>query len=163
MNSREAIQLNLATGEMVSLAYVGDLSDDQLMKRPHPNCNHINWQLGHLILNEHEMVNAIYPGSMPELPAGFAGRYGRENAKSDDPKSFDNKEVLLETYKKQRAGTLAALAKATDADLDKPSPEAMQGYAPNYGAVFSLQGGHYLMHAGQWAVVRRQLGLPPLF
>jgi hypothetical protein len=31
------------------------------------------------------------------------------------------------------------------------------------GDVFSMQGGHLLMHAGQWAVVRRKLGRKPLF
>ncbi|MEX0819769.1 MAG: DinB family protein, partial [Pirellulaceae bacterium] len=66
-------------------------------------------------------------------------------------------------YQEQRAGTLAALAKLSDEDLDKPSPEAIQSYAPNVAAAFSMQGSHWLMHAGQWAVVRRQLGKPPLF
>ena len=29
--------------------------------------------------------------------------------------------------------------------------------------MLALAGTHWLMHAGQWAVVRRQLGRPPLF
>jgi hypothetical protein len=29
--------------------------------------------------------------------------------------------------------------------------------------VFSMQGSHWMMHAGQWAVLRRKLGRPPLF
>jgi hypothetical protein len=31
------------------------------------------------------------------------------------------------------------------------------------GALFSVEGSHWLMHAGQWAVIRRQLGRKPLF
>jgi len=58
---------------------------------------------------------------------------------------------------------LAALEKLSDEDLDKPSPEEMQGYAPTVRAAFDLQGGHWLMHAGQWAVIRRQLSRDPLF
>jgi hypothetical protein len=41
--------------------------------------------------------------------------------------------------------------------------ESMQGYAPTVAAVYDMQGSHYLMHAGQWVVVRRQLGKPPLY
>jgi len=36
-------------------------------------------------------------------------------------------------------------------------------HAPTIGAMFSMHGTHYVMHAGQWAVVRRQLGRKPLF
>ncbi len=84
-------------------------------------------------------------------------------AKSDEASAFDSKEELLRLYQAQRAGTLAALEKLSDGDLDKPAPEAMKDYAPNVAAAFSMQGSHWIMHAGQWAVLRRQLGKPPLF
>ena len=163
MNSREAIKLAIDMGDMVSMAYVQDLSDEQLMRRPHPQCNHLNWQIGHLIASEHAIVEAVVPGSMPALPDGFAQRYGKETAASDDASAFDSKDQLLSVYRAQRAGTLAALSTLSDEQLDKPSPEAIRGYAPNVAAAFSMQGSHWLMHAGQWAVVRRQLGKPPLF
>ena len=97
---------------------------------------------------------------MPPLPAGFAEKYTNETAASDDPKAFATKAELMKAYKEQREGTLAALAKVTDADLDKPSGF---DWSPTVGSIYSLQGSHWLMHAGQWAVVRRQLGRKPLF
>ena len=109
------------------------------------------------------MIEAVAAGSMPALPEGFAERYTKETAASDDDSAFDSKEDLLHIHQQQRAGTLAALSKLSDEDLDKATPESMQCYAPTVGSVFSLQGSHWLMHAGQWAVVRRQLGKPPLF
>ncbi len=163
MNSRDAIKLSIDTSHMVSTMYLEDLTDQELLHRPHPECNHINWQVGHLISSEHEMTEGVAPGSMPPLPDGFAKRYTKETAKSDDPGTFCSKAELMSALEAQRAGTLAALEKQSDADLDKPSPEAMQAYAPTVAAVFSLQGGHWMMHAGQWAVIRRQLGRPPLF
>jgi hypothetical protein len=63
----------------------------------------------------------------------------------------------------QRAGTYAILEKLSDADLDKPSPEAMRSYCPTIGSIFSMQGTHWLMHAAQWPIIRRKLGKPPLF
>lgn len=163
MNAREAIKLSIDSAMFISLEYLADLSDEDMLQRPHPDCNHIKWQLGHLISSEHQMIRGVAPGSMPELPEGFAERYTKETASSDDPGAFDSKADLRQLLEEQRAATLEALAGQSDEALSKPAPEEMQGYAPTVADVFSLQGGHWMMHAGQWAVIRRQLGRPPLF
>ncbi len=163
MDSREAVRIGLDMSQMVALAYVDDMTDDELMKRPDPGCNHIKWQFGHVISSDRQMIEAVAPGSMPALPDGFADRYSKETATSDDPTAFDSKEELLSAYHEQRAGALAALDGLTDEDLSRAAPEEMQAYAPTVGAAFSMLGSHLMMHAGQWAVVRRQLGRPPLF
>lgn len=160
MNAREAIKLGIETGSMISLGYLDDLTDAELLKRPCAGCNHINWQIGHLIASEHGMIEQVAPGSMPPLPEGFKEKYTAETSASDDPKAFLTKAELMATYKAQRDATLAALEKQTDASLDGPSGF---DWSPTVGSIFSMQGGHWLMHAGQWAVVRRQLGRKPLF
>jgi hypothetical protein len=106
------------------------------------------------------MTSIVAPGTMPPLPAGFAEKYTKDTATSDNAASFLKKAELLKVFEEQRAGTLKALEKQSDADLDKPTGVA---YAPTVGAMFSMQGTHWVMHAGQWAVVRRQLGRKPLF
>lgn len=160
MNAHQAIQLSMEMGSYIAMTYIADLSDADLLKRPAPGCNHINWQLGHCILSEHNDVDKQVPGVMPALPPGFAEKYSKETAASDDASKFCTKAELIETFQAQRAGTMQAFAKVSDADFDRPSGVE---YAPNVGAVFALQGSHYLMHVGQWAVVRRQLGHKPLF
>ena len=162
MKATEAIRQSIEMADMISKMYLGDLSDQEMMVRPHPKCNHIKWQLGHLIGSDHEMVNAVCPGSMPELPAGFTDRYTKEQATVDDPSSFDSKEELMKLYAQQRAASLEALAGLSDDGLDKPGPEHMKDYAPTVASVFTLVGSHWLMHAGQWAVVRRKLGREPM-
>ena len=163
MNAREALKMSMETGNMVSMAYLDDLTDEDFMRRPHAGCNHINWQVGHLIASENQMVNGILPGSMPDLSDGFADRYTKETATSDDAAAFAPKEELLRVYNEQRAAAVVALDGLTDEQLDSAAPEEMQGYAPTFGAVFNLLGGHWLMHAGQWVIVRRELGRAPLF
>ncbi|NQV23705.1 MAG: DinB family protein [Rhodopirellula sp.] len=163
MNAREAIKLTIDSAKFVVTGYLGDLSDEDMLHRPHPECNHIKWQMGHLISAEHQMINGVCPGSMPDLPEGFAERYTKETAKLDDSDAFDSKADLRQQLEEQRAATLQALLGLSDEDLDQPAPEAMQAYAPTVGDVFSLQGGHWMMHAGQWAIIRRQLDRPPLF
>src|SRR5580658_9178202 len=119
MQACDAIKLSIDMGSMISMAYIEDLNDQELLRRPSPGCNHINWQIGHLIASEHGMGNTVAPGSMPELPAGFADKYAKETATIDDPAKFCTKAELLAVYKQQRAATLAALEKASEADLDR--------------------------------------------
>ena len=163
MDSRQAIKLGIDSGNMITMAYLDDLTDEQMMHRPHAECNHIKWQLGHLISSENQMIEGVAPGSMPALPDGFADKYTKETAKSDDASAFDSKEEFMRVYQEQRTATVAALEALSEEDLDKASPEEMQAFAPTVASAFNLIGGHLLMHAGQWAVIRRQLGKPPLF
>ena len=58
--------------------------------------------------------------------------------------------------------SLAALDAMADADLDKPSPENFQQFCPTMGDMFTLIATHPMMHAGQFVIVRRQLGKPIL-
>ncbi len=160
MDSRAAIKLAIDAGEMVAMGYLGDLSDQDLMRRPHPDCNHINWQVGHLIAAENQMTNQAIPGSMPPLPQGFAEKYTKETASSNNPAAFADKAELLRVYREQRAATLAALDKLSESELDNATGIE---YAPTIGAMLSLHGTHWVMHAGQWVIVRRQLGKPPLY
>jgi hypothetical protein len=163
MDSRAAIKASIDMGKLISMAYLEDLTDEEMMYRPHPECNHIKWQVGHLIASEHSIIEGCLPGSMPALPEGFAEKYSKETAAQNDGQFFHSKAELMEVFEQQRAGTLAALEKLSDADLSNPGPEAMRAYLPDWGTAFVMQDSHWVMHAGQWAVVRRQLGRPPLF
>ncbi|MEZ6126237.1 MAG: DinB family protein [Planctomycetaceae bacterium] len=163
MKSNSAIQLNIDMAQMCCNMYLDDLTDADLMLRPHSGCNHINWQIGHLITSDHELVSAVCPGTMPPLPEGFAAKYSKETANSDDASKFCSKSELLATAAQQHEAMLNALNALSDEDLDRASPEPVNAYAPTVGAVFSMLGSHWMMHSGQWVVVRRQLGKPPLF
>jgi hypothetical protein len=161
MTAKELIKNTTDLCHSVLKDYLADLSDADLMVRPVPGANHIAWQLGHLIVSEHGLTEAGY--AMPALPDGFAEAYTKETAGSDDPQQFHTKAVYLECLEQQRTGTLAALDAMPDSDLDKPAPESCREYAPTVGVMFNLIGIHEMMHAAQFAVVRRKLGKTPLF
>lgn len=158
MNSREAIQNTIKTADMVCGAYLGDLTDEEMMKRPHGECNHINWQVGHLIASDNQMANGCVPGMLADLPEGFVEKYNKETTSNDDASAFCTKAELMELYQSQREAIMAKLNELSDEDLDKPAPEEMQGYAPTVGAAMNMLGSHWMMHAGQWVIVRRELG-----
>lgn len=157
MDAATAIKISLDTAEMIGMAYLQDLSDAELMKRPHPSCNHLNWQVGHLIVAENQMISGIAADKMPALPEGFAAKYSKETANSDDASDFASKDELFDAYKTQRAATVQVLESLSAEDLDKPTGV---DYAPTVGSMLAMQANHWLMHCGQWVVVRRETGKP---
>ena len=80
MLATEAIANTLATGDMVLKSYVSDLSDAELMSRPAVGCNHIAWQLGHLIVADCDLLEAICPGKSVSLPDGFREAHSKEQS-----------------------------------------------------------------------------------
>lgn len=154
-------ELNLPT--FVIQGYLGDLTDEELMRRPAPNANHIAWQLGHLIEAEHRLNSMVCPDSMPALPEGFAEKHQKETAASDDQSAFCTKNEYLKAMEQQRAGTLALLDRLSDEELEQPAPEEIQKLGATVGAVIAVQSAHWMMHAGQWVIVRRQLGKEAIF
>ncbi len=163
MNTQEAIGATFATSSMILNSYFGDLTDAELMTRPAEGCNHLAWQLGHLISSECNLLEMVASGSAAALPDGFAEQHDKEQAGEDDASKFCTKQEYLDLFDKVRAATLAALAKCSDADLDKPGPEDFANFCPTVGHVFVLMATHGMMHAGQFVPVRRKLGKPVLF
>lgn len=161
MNAVQVIQQSAATSDMVVKAYLGDLEDTDLLKRPHADCNHIAWQLGHLITSEVNLLTALNADAAPELPEGFAEKHSRSTTGSDDPADFYSKEEYLALFDKVRAATHAALDKVTEAELEAECPiEAFREMFPTVGSVYVLIANHPMMHAGQWVPVRRGAGKP---
>ena len=163
MNTQEAINATFATSAMVLNGYFADLTDEELMTRPAEDCNHLAWQLGHLIASECNLLEMVSPGTAASLPEGFAEKHDKEQAGNDDASNFCTKQEYLDLFDKVRAATLLSLGKFSDADLDKPGPEEFASFCPTVGHIFVLIATHGMMHAGQFVPVRRKLGKPVLF
>lgn len=160
MNAKEMLKSLMYMNDMVLTSYLNDLSDSDLMLRPAPQANHLAWQLGHLISSENRILDSIKPGAGGELPAGFHEKHDKAKTGVDDPKQFLTKQQYLDAYKKQRATSAAVLASMNDSDFDGQAPERFRRMFPTVGATFLLIANHPMMHAGQFAVVRRSLGKP---
>lgn len=163
MSLAQHLALSFQMPDYVVRVYLADLTDADLLRRPAPGANHIAWQLGHLISGEHAHFETLSPGSMSALPDGFRERHGKAAASSDDPGHFLTKDEYVRVMGEQRAGTLTLLARMSDEELMQPSPESMRYFGPTVGTIFSGEAGHWMMHSGQWVIVRRMLGKPALF
>jgi hypothetical protein len=162
MDARQAILSTKTMSQTVLTKYISDLSDADLMLRPGKGCNHLAWQLGHLIKSECELLNSLVPGSAPALPAGFAEKHEKAKAGSDNASDFCTKAEYLDLIKQMNDAFTTTIKAVTDADLDQPAPENLRSWFPTAGQVWLLVATHQLMHAGQFVPVRRSLGKPVL-
>ena len=160
MDAHTAIKNAISTSSLILKSYVGDLSDQELMTRPGVGCNHIAWQLGHLISSECSLLDSIVPGSATPLPEGFAAAHSKESSGENSPAKFHTKQEYLDLFDKSQAAVVAALDKLSAADLDKPGPDHFKDMFPTVGSIFILIATHPMMHAGQFVPVRRALGKP---
>lgn len=160
MSAKDIIKYSFTMSNMVVDSYLADLTNEEWMKRPHAECNHVNWQVGHIISSNNFILTAAVPDSLPALPDGMSDQYAKEKATSDDASQFMSKDELLAVLAKQREAIMSCLESIPDEDLDKPTPESIQRLAPNVGGAFEMLCLHWMMHAGQWVVVRRELGKP---
>ena len=162
MNAKDAIRQVIEFSHLVVRMYVDDLSDGDLLVRAVPGTNHVAWQLGHAISSTQQMIGWLGLAP-PALPEGFAGKHTKQTSGSDDPARFAGKAEYLALAEQMKAASLAAVDATPEATLDQPGPEPMREYAPTVAAALLLLGTHWLMHSGQFAVIRRKLGKPPLF
>ena len=162
MNAKDAIRSSANLSSMVLKTYISDLDDADLMRRPGEGCNHLAWQLGHLISSEVQLLNHVAPGKGIELPDGFADAHSKQACGNDDPAGFHGKQAYIELFDNVRAASLAALDGFAESDLDNPAPEDFRSFCPTVGDMFSLIATHPMMHAGQFVIVRRQLDKPIL-
>lgn len=160
MNAQNAIRTAHALSTTVIKTYLDDLTDAELLTRPQADCNHLAWQLGHLISSSHNLLEAVRPGAAAALPAGFAEAHSKATVAENDPAKFFSKQEYLELWDQAEAAALAALDQLSAEDLDQPGPEHFRSMFPTVGHVFLLIANHGLMHSGQFVPVRRALGKP---
>ena len=163
MDYKDAILKTCETADFMVDAYLSDLTQAELMMRPVPGANHTAWQVGHLIASERMLVEGGVSGSMPPLPAGFAERHNKDTAGSDKPEDFLSKDEYLKLAKETRAATLKVLAGLSADDLEKPVSGRVPPFVKTVGECFLTAGSHWIMHCGQWVVLRRKLGRPRQF
>jgi hypothetical protein len=163
MNARDAVKATFNLPDMLCKSYLDGLSDADLLVRPVPGSNHIAWQLGHLIASDQDFVEGLCPGLASPLPAGFVEKHKKETAESNNPKDFYKKDEYLKFYDQTRAAVLKMVDTVSESDYEKPAPEKFRSYCPTVVSVLMMSSAHWMMHVGQWAVVRRKLGKPPLF
>ncbi len=159
MNVKDLLRYNVTFTHHITTKYLEDINDQEMLVRAVPGSNHLAWQLGHLVASERSLLEAV-GADVPDLPEGFAEKHGKDNTGSDDPEDFLTKAKYFELMESMHQAAVAAIDKTDEAGLDVPTPEKLRSFFPNVGSVLLMAGGHEMMHAGQFAAIRRKLGKP---
>src|SRR6185437_16119023 len=150
MSTADLLSKNiLQTKRMINSA-LADFSEAEMMFRPAKTANHPIWQMGHLCNSVRGMVTTCDPS----VAFGFEDdtRFGKSKAPFDDATFFPKKAELFARWDQAMDVAAAWVARLSDADFAKPTPERMQGFAPTVGHVAILLGSHPYMHLGQFQV-----------
>ena len=160
MSNAELFSKNiLQTKGMIDM-FLKDFSDADMLFRPAKTANHAIWQMGHLANSVRGMVSTCDP--RVSFPFEDDTRFGKSKASIDDPAFFPGKAELVGRFDQAMEIAAAWVAKLSDADLAKPTPDRMQAFAPTVANVAILLASHPFMHMGQFTVTRRALGKPIL-
>src|SRR5271154_1348057 len=140
MSNAELYSKNiLQTKGMIDM-FLKDFSDADMLFRPAKTANHAIWQMGHLANSVRGMVTTCDPS------VAFAfqddTRFGKSKASIDDPAFFPNKAELLGRFGQAMDTAAGWVAKLSDADLAKPTPERMQAFVPTVANLAILLASH---------------------
>lgn len=160
MKLQDVLEHSIQTGTFLIKSYLEDLSDEELMRRPGGSANTVKWQLGHVLSANAGLLNFVDATRAPKLPDGFSGKYGKECCQYEDPSHYHEKSKYLEVLATSTECALAIVQALPAEDFDKPGPENMRAIIPTVGHTLNLIGLHLIMHSGQIAVLRRELGKP---
>jgi hypothetical protein len=161
MHVSDIVTLSLKSAQQTMQMFLGDLSDADFQVRPVPTANNIAWQIAHLCVAEKLLLGDQLPGvKYPEIPEGINTLGNERTGKVDPAGGYLTKAQYVECCESLRNATLAAVAKLSDSDFDKPNTNMVAKHAPTLGALLVLVANHTLMHAGQFTVVRRAINKP---
>jgi hypothetical protein len=165
MNAIELLVRSQNSALEMMKSTLADFTDAEMLTRPCSGANHPLWQIGHLCVAETGIGNAIKPGAMPELPAGFKEKFTNDKKTNlvDDPKQLATKQQVVDQFIKTHQAAMALTKTLSESDLDQPSPERFRNFFPTVGDLMALQATHVMMHLGQIQAARRKLGKPILF
>lgn len=142
----------------VAWPYLSEVPAERLLERPHPLCNSINWQLGHLIYSEHEQITTIAPpesnrrSNLEEWCQRFEDVYRKPDRESElpackTPESLATQADLRLAFRQTRTDTVALLRQLSAREL---AESTKYDYAPTKAAVFQMISAHWLLHSSQW-------------
>ena len=106
------------------------------------------------------MREGIDSGKGLKTPECFAKAHSNDSKGSEDADAFLAKQNSLDLCSQVRDLSASVLDSETAAELQSHATDTFRAFCPTILDRFLLIAAHPMMHAGQFAVVRRQLGKP---
>jgi hypothetical protein len=125
---------------------------------------HVAWQAGHLAFGQFRLALERVRGPRPDdadvLPPAYFSLFGRDSFPDADASKYPTPGEIRAVMDRVHDRVLTDLALLPEADLDAP-PLTPHRLAATKREVLVWCSHHEMIHAGQLALLRRQLGLAP--
>ncbi len=145
-----------------TLALLEGISEDQRAHAPCSSANPSAWILGHLCWTDDHFSSTL--GQQPsQIPDDWAATFGMKSTPSTTPDAYPTLKELSEVLGTTRTKLIDWINSLSTEQLAAPLPDNLSGFASNYANLVSTIAWHEGMHAGQLTVVRKSLGLDPVF
>lgn len=135
-------------------------------RRPSEGVTHIAWQVGHLAMAEYRLCLDRVRGARPDDAAfvsdAFLSTFARESVPNADPAANPSPSELRAVFNAVHARVMADLCDLADTELDAPTLKPHPVFNTKLGAL-QWCGYHEMLHAGQIGLLRRLLGLGPMW
>lgn len=128
--------------------------------------SHVGWQVGHLASAQYRLTLVRIRGVRPEdasfLPDDFIKTFGATSAIDPSPTAYPSPAAIREVFDRVHQQVLAEVQTLDDAVLDA-SLETPHWVCRTKFDCLVWCGRHELIHAGQIGLLRRHLGMSPVW
>jgi DinB superfamily len=149
-----------------TLWMISDIPPADWFRMPAGGATHVAWQVGHLAIAQYRLCFMQLRGAKPEdgsfIPAGFLEPFLRESVPSPDPAAYPSVEMIRRVFDAVHARLLDQLPSYPDADLDSPVNVPHRLCKTKIDSLRWCSA-HEMVHAGQIGLLRRLLGMKPLW
>jgi uncharacterized damage-inducible protein DinB len=146
----------------VLLKMLDSVPADKATAQPIPACNHALWVAGH-IADTDDFFWRTLTGKPSGLPAGWKEKFGGGSTPVNDPGTYPPLAEVKRMLADRRQALEAYFRSLDRARLQSPTPEKVRFFGPTIGSLAGSIAWHEGMHTGQITMVRKGLGMPPLF
>jgi uncharacterized damage-inducible protein DinB len=136
--------------------------DDAFLAVPCEGGNHPAWIVGHIAATDDAFVSAL-SGGKPSLPESWDKLFGYKSEVVCDASVYPSRAELTEALGSTRTILKTWLETLSDEQLLEPIEGDLSQFAKDRAMLMGTIAWHEGLHAGQLGVVRRSLGMPPLF
>jgi DinB superfamily len=127
---------------------------------------HVAWQVGHLAMAEYRLaLERLRPRTKEDealISDAFLALFGRQSVPNANADVYPSADEILSVFRRVHERVLAETRSYPDADLDLPP---LKPHALAATRLWSLlwTSHHEMIHAGQIGMLRRQMGLAPIW
>lgn len=158
----EAHLVSLDFARYFTNAMLDSIPEDKMCYQPVPDCNHALWVMGHLACTD-EFFMQVCGGPWDQRFEQHKGTFFMGSKPVADPAVYGSPADIRAWLQDARTRMIDWLKGQTAEELTTPLPEFLQRAAADRMKLVPRLAVHESAHAGQLTVIRKSLGLAPVF